>query len=191
MSFLLNNLWIWIALAILIAAVGGFIFMSNKLLKTLVITVVASLLVLGIGFGLYFGIDTEYKQIRETMDGISVALEANDIDKVKEFISPDAEKTRTFAELQLGLVEISGAKYFDLEAEVNKSTHPPSATVTMTVVVNGKMKGGFFGDGPFGPQRVAVRAELEKRNGKWLVTDEYYISKSATDPGGGYSGTRD
>lgn len=185
MSILLNNLWIWFVIAFLIAAIGGYKFMNDRLLKTLGITTVSALLVLLIGFTIFYGFETDYKSISRTMDGISVALEANDIPKVLEFIADDAEKTRNFAKRQLGMVDISSAKYYNLEVEPNYSTHPPTAEINLTAVINGKLKGGsFFGEMPFGPQRVEVRAILEKDGKEWLITDQYSISRSADDPQG-------
>lgn len=176
MSFLVENIWIWFVLAFLVGVIGYATFMNDRKNKTLGITVVLVLGILALGFGLYYGIDTDYKSVRRMLTNLAAAIERDDLQEVQSYIEPHAMITRILAQSQMALVRLPSAKFKELKVVSNDSTVPPTAKVTFTAVVQWQTKGagieGFTLDRPV-TQLVKFDVVLVKTNdNSWLVTDE-------------------
>lgn len=176
MSFLVENLWIWFVLAALVGVIGYVTFQNDRNNKTLGITAILVLGILALGFGLYYGVDTDYKSVRRMLTNLAAALERDDLQAVQNFIEPNATVTRLLAQSQMALVRLPSAKFKDLKVVSNDSTAPPTAKVTFTAVVQWQTKGagidGFTLDRP-ATQMVKFDVVFVKTNdNSWLVTNE-------------------
>ena len=180
MSILANSIWIWFGIALMIAVVGGALYSSNRSLKTLGITAVLTLAVLGIGLLVYHFCDTDYKSVSRMLTALASAIEKDDLDGVKKFISPKAMNTRIKAENNMRIVKVSSANFFDLSVDANHMTHPPTAQVKFVAVVRFQSKGSsIFGEYQ-GTQRVLFDVELEKTKDSWFITDKCNFKPNAT-----------
>ncbi len=184
MSFLAEHLWIWLGLGLLIAAIGGTVFLNNRDLKTLGITLLAAVVPVGIGLLLFFCVDTDQKSITRMLTALTAAIEADDLEKVETFLSPKAVSTVSKAKTYMGIVKVSSAKFFDLKVEVNRMLTPPIAKVRFVAVVHYETKSvksfDGLGAGFSSVQRLVFNVELEKTNNSWLVTDKCEFTPSAT-----------
>lgn len=183
MSIFVESLWIWLGIALLIGAVGFSIYSGTRNRKAFFIAEGLALIVIVVGFLLVHFVETDHKSIAKMLDGLIAAVEKDDVSAVKKFISPSASSTIIKAESNMKLVEITRARYSDLEVEVNHFTSPPRARISFTAVVRFKFKS----TAPWfqGPQQDVVRVrfsavELEKVNGSWLVSDVCEFHPSAT-----------
>ena len=71
-----------------------------------------------------------------TLDGITAALEANDLPGVLKYVAEDAQYTRSRAAWALGRIEIYKAKIYNLEIKINDHTSPPTAKAAFTGYLN-------------------------------------------------------
>jgi hypothetical protein len=175
MSLFLDSLWIWIGLTFAVGTIGYFVYQNDPRGRTLGIAIGATILVLGIGLLLYYGVDTDRKSISRMLTGLAEKLEQDDLDGVLNCISPKASGTRGVARLNMGMFRLTSAKFRNMKFEVNHLTSPPVAHVSFLAVVYWKSKTpieGFVMDTPT-VQTVKFNAELEKtKNNSWLVTDK-------------------
>ena len=176
-TIFLESFWIWVGIAFGVGAVGYVFYMNNQRPKTLGITGLAVILVLAVGFSLYFFVDTDRKSVCRMLDGLIAAIEADDVDRVvKDYISPKARNTAAKARGNMALVTITDASYRNLKLEVNNLMSPPIAKAKFTGVFFWMTKGGGFeGIAIETPQYQAVRfnIELEKtKENSWRVTDK-------------------
>ena len=185
MTILLESLWIWLGLALVIAAFGGAAYMGMQNRKALIGCSVAAAIVLGIGLYCVYFVETDYKAISKMLTQLASAIEQDDVTKVKSFIHPSATSTIIKAEDNMNRVRISSAKFFDLKVESNSFTSPPTANVKFTAVVYFKFKSGAASLLPGlsdGNDFVRVKfdvVELEKTNKSWVVTDKCDFTPSA------------
>ncbi len=183
MALFVESIWIWVGIACAVAAVGAMFYQNSPKLKTLALTALAIALVLALGVSLNRFVDTDQKSVRRMLDGLIVAIEKDDVEGVlKEYVSPNAEKTQALARANMLLVKISNARYQDLKLEVNNLTSPPVAKTSFTGVVYWKPKStidGFSFDTPQ-LQIVHFDMELEKtQNNSWRVTDNLHFDPQA------------
>ena len=184
MAIFVESFWVWIGIAFVVGAVGYMIYMNDQRPRTLGITALATLLILVLGFSIYFCVDTDRKSICRMLDGLIAAIEADDVDRVvKEYVSPKAGRTAALARGNMAAVSISDAKYRNLKLEVNNLMSPPIARAKFTGIVYWKTKG----HNPFitidTPQFLAVQfdIELEKtKDNSWRVTDKCDFDPKAT-----------
>lgn len=175
MTFLLENLWFWCAAAFIAAAIGYMFYQNKPNVKTLGIAAVVPLLILALGFSLYYGIDTDGKSIRRMLDGLAAAIVSGNVEDVLDnYVSPKAEQTRALARANMLLVSVTSAKYRDLKFEVNSLTSPPTARVQFTAFIYWMSKGsigGFNVDKPV-PEIVKFDIEMEKTDSNsWKITN--------------------
>ena len=180
MSLFLNHLWFWIVLTF-VAGCGGYAwYRNNENGRNLVIAVLLPILTLVLGLTLYYGVETDQKTIERTLNELIAAVERDDLEAVKRFISPKATETLHLAKIQMGLVLVSRAKYRDLQIEVNDAASPPIAQVRFSAFFYWKTKvpiEGFVIDQPV-PENVRFDIELVKtKSQSWLLTDKcrYFI----------------
>ena len=176
MSLFLDYLWIWIVLTFVVGICSGSWYMNDQKLRSLVTAVLAPLLTLALGLSLFYGVDTDRKSIKRMLDTLVAAVEKDDRETVKRFISPRAEDVRQLVEQGMRFVSISRAKYLNLEIEVNDAASPPIAIVRFDAVFYWSSKhavGGFATVQPV-PERGQFEIELVKtKDQSWHITDRF------------------
>jgi len=185
MSILLENLWIWLGLSLLLAAFGGAAYMGTRNRKALLACFTAAAIVLGIGLFCVYCVETDYKSISKMLTQLADAIESDDVARVKTFIHPSATDTIGKAEQNMARVRITSAKFFDLKVESNPVTVPPTAQIRFTAVVRFKFKSSVASLLPSlrnetGLARVKFNIELEKTGKSWVVTEKCDFTPSAT-----------
>ena len=175
MGLFFDYLWIWIVLAFIVG-IGGYVWYHNDPKgRNLIIAIASPILTLALGLVLYYGVDTDRKSIIRMLDALIAAVEADDPDAVCRFISPRAEDLQQFARTHMRTIDISRARYHNLEIEVNDATSPPIAHVRFSTIFHWTTKSpvdGFSFD-PI-PQRVCFEVELVKtRDRTWLLTNNF------------------
>jgi len=172
MSLFLDYLWIWIVLTFVVGICGGVWYLNDQKGRNLIIAVLAPILTLALGLGLYYGVDTDRKSITRMLNALIAAIERNDLEGVYQYISPKAIDVRMLAEKGMSYVSISKAKYHSLEIEVNDAASPPIAKARFNAVFYWKNKIPIEGnvlEQPI-PERVQFEVELVKtKDRSWLV----------------------
>jgi hypothetical protein len=128
------------------------------------------LLLVFAGVALEIAVVTDVEKVEATLDGVTDALEANDLDRLlKEYVSPNAVRTRNRATNALRLVEITSAKVSNLSVTINRLTSPPTARAEFLGTVRYE---------PRDPERIPYKyygarfiAELRWEGDRWKVTD--------------------
>jgi hypothetical protein len=111
---------------------------------------------------------TDREAITNTLDAAAAAVEANNLDRLLETVSPSAQRTRTGARLVLGRFEFSKGRITDLEITVNGLTSPPSAKTKFRAIGKAHDR---VGESPYEGFAVPVTVELHRENGRWLIGD--------------------
>ena len=136
------------------------------------IAVFAPILMLALGLTLYYGVNTDRKSIIRMLDALIAAVEKDDLNTVHGFITEKAVDVRVLAEQGMRLVNISSAKYHNLEIEVNDAGAQPVAKVRFDAVFYWKNKSPIEGmsvEQPI-PERTRFEIELVKtKEGLWRV----------------------
>ena len=115
---------------------------------------------------------TDRKLVAQTIDGAAAALEANDLNRVLQFVSPTADDTRERARQALGLAEFVEVKVRNLEIAIVRTTSPPTAKATFTVWVTGKDRRGDLGQVS---RPVGLVLHLRLESGRWLIADHRIV----------------
>ena len=131
----------------------------------------------GIGAFLVFAVKTDPKSIRKTIFAVEKAVENNDSDELEKYIAKDAVFVRRAATNNLTNVHIEKAKISNLKIdEINLSTSPPKAFVSLRGMAQGKDAYGY-------PFVVLVQfnvVELRKeQDGVWRLTDHIEIDSNS------------
>ena len=179
MSFFLDYLWIWIVLTFVVGICGYSWYLNDQRGRNLIIAVLAPTFTLALGLTLYYGIDTDRKSIARMLGALIAAVERDDVEAVQQFISPKAVEVRKLAESGMRFVEISRAKYHNLEIEINDAASPPIAKVRFDALFYWRNK--YFIDGISMAQSVPERAQFEielhkTKEHSWIVTDRFQHS---------------
>jgi len=176
--FFLENIWIWFGLAFVTGAGGYYVFLNDRKIRTLGITVGATVAVLAVGFVLYYSVDTDYKSIDRTLTGLAQAIEQDDLDGILDrYVSRSAKDTQRLARAhvgKMGIIRVTSARFRDLKVEVNHLTSPPTAQVSFTATIFwvARNLADYPTEHPT-PQIVKFNVELEQGpNRSWLVTDK-------------------
>ena len=176
MSLFLDYLWIWIVLTFVAGICGSTWYLNDQRGRNLVIAVLAPILTLALGLGLYYGVDTDRKSIVRMLNALIAAIEKNDVKAVHQFISPKAIDVRLLAEKGMDYVRISRAKYHNLEIEVNDAASPPIATVSFNAVFYWTNKHPIEGhvlEQPI-PERATFEMELVRtKEQSWIITGKF------------------
>jgi len=172
MSLFLDHLWIWIVFTFVVGFGGGMWYVNDQKGRNLLIAVLAPVLTLALGLSLYYGVDTDRKSITRMLNALIAAVEGDDLNAVHGFMTEKAVDVRILAEQGMRLVNISRAKYSNLEIEMNDAGPQPVAKVRFTAVFYWKNKtpiGGMSVEQPV-PERTQMEIELIKtKEGTWLV----------------------
>lgn len=167
----LENIWIWLAIAVMAVATGWSFCQGLGSVKPLLIGAGSAVVTLGLGIFLVYGIQTDRQRVIQTVNALARAIAANDLDKVCSFVEPQARETLAKAKYHMGLVKIEWTKVRDLKVpKINYYTSPPSVIISFRGTVGGRV---LSFDAPFTVQVVFTEVLFRQgSDGKWYVTDE-------------------
>ena len=173
MTFLFEHTWIWVVFAAITGFIGYSMFVNDKKNRTLLVTVIATAVVLIGGVALERYIETDQEALRRTLKEISAAIKADDFKQVNGFIAPDAAQLRGLAAAGMGMAKLSVVHFGSVEIKVNDSTVPTTAELRFIVTFRGSSKDKAFilGDAEFFDQ-FRFTAIFEKHGDRWLATDD-------------------
>ena len=137
---------------VIFAAIGGAV-LGGALLQTgkhlFLYLLVAWIALAGIALGCEYAVVTENEKIEAVIYDVAAALEANDVDAVKSYISDDAPEVQNVAQRQMAYVEIQNVKLKNnLEINIVTGSTPIMAVAKLNVKIEGRVKGNadFQGD---------------------------------------------
>jgi len=110
---------------------------------------------------------TEREQVEMTLDGITSALEANDINRLLSLVSSEAVQTRQRAAWAMGRIEVQSARIYKLEITVNQLTSPHTAKASFFGHISYRDRQGEIPYNNYGSNFVV---DLRKENDIWVVT---------------------
>jgi len=149
------------------AILGVILYMTGR--GIYLIAMIGVLLVVFVGVGLEWVIVTERERVEASIEEIRAAMEANDVERVIESISPSNRKTRSDARWAMGEVTFSRVKITDREiGKINELTSPPTATARLTILVSGKDRQGLLTHTTYAA-KLDVTFQLE--NDRWVVIE--------------------
>jgi hypothetical protein len=111
---------------------------------------------------------TERKLIVQTLDGISAAAVANDIEGLLSYLEPDAKYSRERARWALSRFEFQKVGYRNLEIKINELTSPPTADVSIAGLFTFQDRKGEF---PYNTLAPNFKIKLRKHDDRWLVEE--------------------
>ena len=103
---------------------------------------------------------TDREAIDNTLDACAAAVEANDLNRLLECISPSAAQVRADARFVLDRFEVQKARITDLEITINRLTSPPTAKAKFRAIGTGRDRKGEF---PYQGFAEIVTVELRLR----------------------------
>jgi hypothetical protein len=166
MSFFFENPWWTIFFGIVLEAVLGIIlFRTGRGVFLWAMLGVFVFMLLGVLLERL--VVTERERVQMTLDGITSALEANDLNRVMSFISPDAQKTRQRAAWAMGRIEVQSARIYKVEITVNRLTNPPTAKAAFYGYISYRDRQGEIPYNNYGSNFIV---DLHKMGDVWLVT---------------------
>lgn len=169
MSWLFEDPTTLIAAGVLIEALLAVALVkSGRIL--LIAAMVGVLALVGLGVLVERLVVTEREQIEATLDGVTTALEANDVEGVLRFIDPAAAGMRSSVRSAVSEARITDARIYDLVAHVDHRTNPPTARADLT----GRVKGRYRGEAPAGGEGLFLRrftVDFRQEGDRWLMTD--------------------
>jgi ketosteroid isomerase-like protein len=110
---------------------------------------------------------TERERVEMTLDGITAALEANDLKRVLSYVAPEAVQTRNRAAWALGRIEVQSAWIYRLEITVNRLTSPMTAKAAFFGHISYRDRQG---ESPYNNYGSRFVADLRKQGDIWVVT---------------------
>lgn len=162
---------------VLFAAIGGAI-LGGALLQTgkhlFLYLLVGWIALAGIALGCEYAIVTEKEEIESVIYDVAAALEANDVEAVKSYISDDASDVRAVAQRQMAYVEIQNVKLKDnLEVSFLNGSTPEMAVAKLNVKIEGRVKGNADFQGDFAT--FLVLTFQKDPDGQWrIVSYDFY-----------------
>jgi hypothetical protein len=164
--FLFENPWWIIFFGIVAAAVLGVIlFRTGRGAVLWALLGVVAITLLGVLVERL--VVTERERVEMTLDGITAALEANDLNGVLAYVSPDAAKTRRRAAWALGRIKVQSARISNLDITINRLTNPPTAKAAFYGYLYYRDRQGEI---PYNSCGSRVVVDLRKEGNLWLVT---------------------
>ncbi len=115
---------------------------------------------------------TDTKLIRQTLEAAAAGLQANNAQRVKACIVPDADgdAARGLVDWAMSRAEFLELTLRNLDVIFNYQTSPPTADTTFTAWVRGTDRSGTYPGEVSRP--VAMEVKLRKEAGRWLVYGE-------------------
>jgi hypothetical protein len=175
MTILFENPW-WIIFigAIIEAVLGIVLFRTGRGVLLWVMLGVLALTLLGVLIERL--VVTERERVEMTLDGITAALEANDLNRVLSYVSPDATQTRRRATWAMGRIEVQSARIYNLEISINRLTSPPTAKAAFFGHLSYRDRQGEIPYNNYGSKFVV---DLRKQGEVWVVTG--HVEQQATE----------
>ncbi len=167
MTTLLENPMPLIFFGIIAEAVLGVILLRTGRGVILWAMLGVLLLVLG-GLGLERLVVTEAEQVEATLEAVGEALEANDLDRVFQYVAPEAGMSRARAQQALGMYRVTSLKINNLKVTINRLTSPPTAKVRFIGAVSGEDRTGML---PYTNHRLGFEVKLRREGDRWLITE--------------------
>jgi hypothetical protein len=134
----------------------------------LIVPMIGVLLVVAGGVLLERLVVTERERIEATLDGAVDALNHNDLARVLEYLSSQANYTRERATYALGRIEFTSVSIHSVEITINQLTDPPTAEARFNGVA-------YFhdrqGQSPYEHYAARFIVQLELENDRWMITD--------------------
>jgi len=137
---------------IIIAVIGGAI-LAGTMLQTgkqlFLYLLIGWIAICGLLLALEYSIVTDGERIEAVIYRIAEALEANDVEGVKSYISDDSPDLKAEAERQMGYVQIESVKLKrNLEVTINLGSTPIIGVAKLNIKVVGHLKdnAGYGGD---------------------------------------------
>lgn len=110
---------------------------------------------------------TERERVEDALYGAAAAVEANDLNRLMEYISPSAQAVRQRARSVTGQFKFTEARLSNVQVQINDLTSPPSATAKMIGIVSVK---DTLNEVPYTNGRLGLTVYLRLENGRWLIT---------------------
>jgi len=111
---------------------------------------------------------TEVERVEASLEGAAAALEANDLDRAMQYVSPSADQTRSRAGQVLRWVRFTEVKVNNLEVTINDLTSPPTAEAKFTGVFHFKDRTGQLFRESYA---TGLTVELRLEGDRWLITN--------------------
>jgi hypothetical protein len=110
---------------------------------------------------------TEKERVEMTLDGITSALEANDLSRLLSYIAPGAIQTRNRAAWAMGRIEVQSARIYWLNITVNRLTSPMTAKAAFSGHIYYRDRQGEIPYNNYGSKFIV---DLRKLGDVWVVT---------------------
>jgi hypothetical protein len=110
---------------------------------------------------------TERERIEMTLDGITSALEANDLNRVLGYIAPNATHTRNRAAWAMRRIEFQSVGIYSLNITINRLTGPMTARAAFFGHVSYRDRQAEIPYGNYGSRFIV---NLRKEGEAWVVT---------------------
>jgi hypothetical protein len=126
------------------------------------------------GVALEMLVVTEVEQVEATLDGVTEALEDNDVERLlNDYVHSSAMNTRRRAITAMQMVEITSAKISGLEISINRLTSPPTAEAQFRGVVRFEPLSEMI---HYRYYAANFDVQLRQDRDRWLITDhvEYH-----------------
>jgi hypothetical protein len=166
MTFLVESPWTILLTGIIIEAVLGLLLLQTGRGKILVAMIVVGAVTLA-GLVVERLIITDRKAVEMTLDKAVAAVEAGNIDRLLECISPSAKETREDARWNLKNYKVNSVWIRNLDIKINNLTSPPTAVAKFTVIGNGDDANHEALHNTIPPLDLTV--DFQKENGRWVV----------------------
>ncbi|MFN3153397.1 hypothetical protein [Bremerella sp.] len=174
------------SLPIIIMAVIGGAILAGTMLQTgkqlFLYLLIGWIAVCALLLALEYSIVTDGERIEGVIYQIAEALEANDAEGVKQFISDDAPNLKAEAQRQMAYVQIESVKLKrNLEVTINPGSTPIIGVAKLNVKMTGHLKNNQEWNGDFAT--FMVLTFQQDPDGEWRV-----ISYQFFDPRGEQAG---
>lgn len=168
MSWLFEDPTLLIAAGVLLEVLLAVALVKSG--RAMLMLVMAGVLALMLG-GVFIErmVVTEREQIEATLEGVSQALEANDVEGVLAWIDADALALRSEVRLTVPPAHISEVRLFDLQINVNHYVTPPTAQADFT----GRIRGTYRGQGRASGDGMVLRrltVDFRPQGDRWVIT---------------------
>jgi hypothetical protein len=166
MELLFENPLRIIFIGVVVEAVLGLVLFRTRR-GVILWGMIAVLALTGIALAVERLVVTERERVEMTIDGITSALEANDLNRVLSYVDPSAVNTRGRATWAMGRIEIQSVSVYRLGITINRLTTPMTAKASFFGHVAYRDRRGEI---PYGNYGSRFTVDLRKDNNRWVVT---------------------
>jgi len=166
MTIFFESPWPILLIGIVAEAVLGLLLLRSGRGKWLVAMLGVAVVVVGGLLAEHFVV-TDRKLITQTLDTAAAAVEANNLPRLLDCISPQAQRTLADSRRLLGRYEFTTGRIYRLDIKINRLTSPPTARVHFQAFGEAKDRQGVIS----GSYSRGVDVEMRWEGNRWLVTD--------------------